>query len=335
MRQTLSRGMVAAAAATGILSLCGNPVYADSHADGTANGSPGVASGNSLQVPVHVPVNVCGNTVNVIAALNPAFGNACGHASGGQASSTGAHATGATSDSPGIGSGNNVQVPVHVPVNACGNGVNVAALLNQASGNSCGEASDTGASSTGAHATGSTSGSPGIGSGNNVQVPVHVPVNACGNGVNVGGLLNEVTGNSCGPDTGSGQTSNGGPGDHGTQTPPQNPQTPPQTPPQNPQTPPQTVPQNPQTPPQTVPQNPQTPPQTVPQNPQTPPQMTTPHEPQAPGVTPAGTPVTAAHPAPALAQTGSEGVIAASAVSVAMLAGGLVLYRRGRVASRF
>ncbi|MFF4958356.1 chaplin, partial [Streptomyces sp. NPDC001222] len=247
---------------------------------------------------------------------------------------------GATSDSPGIGSGNNVQVPVHVPVNACGNGVNVAALLNQASDNSCGEASGSGTSSTGAHATGATSDSPGIGSGNNVQVPVHVPVNACGNGVNVGGLLNEVTGNSCGPATGSGQTSNGGSGNtggHGTQTPPQtppqNPQTPPQTPPQNPQTPPQTPPQNPQMPPQTPPQNPQTPPQTPPQNPQTPPQ-TVPGTPPR-GVTPVGTPVTTAHPAPALAQTGGEGVIAASAVSVAMLAGGLVLFRRGRVASRF
>ncbi len=44
---------------------------------GAAIGSPGVASGNVIQVPVHVPVNVCGNTVNVIGALNPAFGNTC------------------------------------------------------------------------------------------------------------------------------------------------------------------------------------------------------------------------------------------------------------------
>ncbi len=40
-------------------------------------GSPGVLSGNLAQVPVHVPINVCGNTVNVIAALNPTFGNVC------------------------------------------------------------------------------------------------------------------------------------------------------------------------------------------------------------------------------------------------------------------
>ncbi|MGW0363685.1 chaplin [Streptomyces sp. NPDC002990] len=50
---------------------------ADAGAHGAAVGSPGVLSGNLVQVPVHVPVNVCGNTVNVIALLNPAFGNTC------------------------------------------------------------------------------------------------------------------------------------------------------------------------------------------------------------------------------------------------------------------
>ncbi|MEW2496912.1 chaplin [Streptomyces nodosus] len=79
MRQTLSRGMVAAAAATGVLSLCGSPVFADSGAEASTAGSPGVLSGNSVQIPLHVPVNICGNTVDVVAALNPAFGNACGN----------------------------------------------------------------------------------------------------------------------------------------------------------------------------------------------------------------------------------------------------------------
>ncbi|MGW0559294.1 chaplin [Streptomyces sp. NPDC003016] len=45
------------------------------HAQGKAVQSPGVGSGNLVQVPVHAPVNVVGNTVNVIGALNPAFGN--------------------------------------------------------------------------------------------------------------------------------------------------------------------------------------------------------------------------------------------------------------------
>lgn len=46
-----------------------------SWAGGEAKGSPGVVSGNVVQAPVHVPVNVVGNSVNVIGALNPAFGN--------------------------------------------------------------------------------------------------------------------------------------------------------------------------------------------------------------------------------------------------------------------
>lgn len=75
--------MVAAAAATSILSLCGSsPVHADSDASGATKGSPGVLSGNNVQVPVDAPVNACGNSVDVIALLNPAFGNSCANDSG-------------------------------------------------------------------------------------------------------------------------------------------------------------------------------------------------------------------------------------------------------------
>ncbi|WP_266995090.1 chaplin [Streptomyces sp. NBC_00354] len=64
-----SAGLAAAGAA--------GSAMADSSAEGAAVGSPGVLSGNLAQVPVHVPINLCGNTVNIIAALNPAFGNVC------------------------------------------------------------------------------------------------------------------------------------------------------------------------------------------------------------------------------------------------------------------
>jgi hypothetical protein len=70
--------VVATAAATGSLVLAGaGMAVADSGAKGAAVHSPGALSGNVVQVPVHVPVNVCGNTVNIIGALNPAFGNKC------------------------------------------------------------------------------------------------------------------------------------------------------------------------------------------------------------------------------------------------------------------
>lgn len=48
-----------------------------------------------------------------------------------------------------------------------------------------------------AGAQGAAVGSPGVLSGNVVQVPVHVPVNLCGNTVNLGGLLNPAFGNKC------------------------------------------------------------------------------------------------------------------------------------------
>ncbi|SFF16007.1 Small secreted domain [Actinacidiphila alni] len=53
----------------------------------------------------------------------------------GVASASGADACGTAVKSPGVASGNLVQVPVHVPVNISGNSVNVIGLLNPAFGN--------------------------------------------------------------------------------------------------------------------------------------------------------------------------------------------------------
>ncbi|MEU6011134.1 chaplin [Streptomyces sp. NPDC001698] len=46
-------------------------------------------------------------------------------------------------------------------------------------------------------ATGGAANSPGVLSGNVVQVPVHVPVNVCGNTIDVIGVLNPTFGNAC------------------------------------------------------------------------------------------------------------------------------------------
>ncbi|MFK4065149.1 chaplin [Streptomyces sp. NPDC029674] len=48
-----------------------------------------------------------------------------------------AGASGAAANSPGVISGNLLQVPVHVPVNLCGNTVDVIGLLNPTFGNPC------------------------------------------------------------------------------------------------------------------------------------------------------------------------------------------------------
>ncbi|OIV37137.1 chaplin [Mangrovactinospora gilvigrisea] len=54
-----------------------------------------------------------------------------------------------------------------------------------------------GAASASSGAVGTAAGSPGFISGNEVQVPVHVPVNFCGNTITAIGLLNPTFGNMC------------------------------------------------------------------------------------------------------------------------------------------
>jgi hypothetical protein len=128
-------------------------------------------------------------------------------------------ADGTAAGSPGLVSGNVAQLPVHVPVNVCGNTVNVVGLLNPAAGNSCanedsdgvprgGQRSVSVAGGTvageGARAEGDTTGSPGVLAGNGVRLPVHLPVNLSGNSVSVVGVGNASVGNE----------SVNGPGDH-------------------------------------------------------------------------------------------------------------------------
>ncbi|MGW1748617.1 chaplin [Streptomyces sp. NPDC002092] len=204
MRQVTRKGLMTVMAATGVLAAAGGYAHADSGANGSASDSPGVLSGNTVQAPVHVPVNVCGNTVNVVGLLNPASGNECSNGGGGSSSGGhggsggGAQANGHSSHSPGIGSGNTVQAPVDAPVNVCGNTVDIVGLLNPARGNECSnEGGGHGGSGGGAHAGGHSSDSPGIGSGNTVQAPVDVPVNVCGNTVDLVGIGNSAEENEC------------------------------------------------------------------------------------------------------------------------------------------
>ncbi|GES29674.1 chaplin family protein [Streptomyces angustmyceticus] len=50
---------------------------------------------------------------------------------------SGANAAGFAAGSPGILSGNNIQIPINIPINVCGNSLPVASLLNPAFGNIC------------------------------------------------------------------------------------------------------------------------------------------------------------------------------------------------------
>ncbi|MDK1473562.1 chaplin [Streptomyces sp. 549] len=181
MRQVTKKGLISVAAAGGVLALSGGAAHAGSSADGAAQGSPGVLSGNNVQAPVHVPVNACGNTVNAVGLLNPAMGNNCVNKSSAPKGNKGGQDKGGNQ-----GGGNQGG---HQGGGHQGGG--------HQGGHQGGGHHGGGHHGGGAHADGHAGGSPGVGSGNNVQVPVDVPVNACGNSVTVVGGLNPAIGNEC------------------------------------------------------------------------------------------------------------------------------------------
>ncbi|MQS36130.1 chaplin [Streptomyces katsurahamanus] len=152
MRKLHRKGLVTVMLTGGALAMAGQ-AYADSSAVGGAADSPGVIAGNAVQLPVHLPISVCGNTINIAGLLNPTAGNTCENVSSGAGdqatppqgpsqglsntaqSSGGAVAQGGAQNSPGVVSGNGVQLPIDLPVNVSGNSVSVVGALNPALGN--------------------------------------------------------------------------------------------------------------------------------------------------------------------------------------------------------
>ncbi|HEV7628984.1 MAG TPA: chaplin [Streptomyces sp.] len=201
-------------------------------------------------------------------------------------------ATQGAASGSGVLSGNNIQAPIDVPVNVCGNTVSVVGMFNPASGVSCGGGSDTDTVGSGSSSSAQNPGS--IGSGNNVQAPVNVPVNVCGNGVSALTASSPAGSADCGDDSVE-------------------------------------VPDEPSNP-----GNPNEP--GTPDNPGQPPT-----DDDGPGITPAAerapetTDVRAESQPEAtgeLAQTGADTIGIAAPLSVGLLIGGFVLYRRARVASQ-
>ncbi|WP_406391143.1 chaplin [Streptomyces sp. NBC_00887] len=192
MRQVLNKSMIVMAAASGILTAVGGYAHADASAEGAAVNSPGVGSGNVAQVPVHVPVNACGNTVNGAALLNSSFGNECANVGSGKGDWHGQDAE--QSDRH----GDNRSVPSD---NGYDGGNDDASSEHSDRGHGAPSANsyedDAYQGYGGAHAEGVATNSPGVLSGNVIQAPVHIPVNACGNSVNVIGALNAAADNEC------------------------------------------------------------------------------------------------------------------------------------------
>ncbi|MGW4020883.1 chaplin family protein [Streptomyces sp. NPDC005009] len=305
LRQTMTRGVFAAAAATGILSLYGTPAVADSFGAGAADELPSVLAENNAKAPVTAPVNMCHNALGAVAAFNETHDNSCdntSHQAEDRSSGTAQHdsagrhgenATGSGERSSEWLSGNKAEVPVTAPVNMCHNALYGVAAFNETHDNSCGNTShqaedrSSGAAPRdssghqGEDAGDSAEGSYGALHGNEVRVPVHMPVNMCGNTAELISLFNDSYGNSCG--------NYGGYGGYGEEDEPEK----------------------------------ETPPPTHVRMPPA-------HEVEKPPAEEAEVPGNPPH----LAETGSDGMIAAAAAGAVLIAGGAMVYRRGRTASR-
>jgi hypothetical protein len=60
-----------------------------------------------------------------------------GAAGAASAQTGGASANGSAVGSPGVLSGDVIQVPINLPINVCGNSIDIIALLNPTAGNAC------------------------------------------------------------------------------------------------------------------------------------------------------------------------------------------------------
>jgi hypothetical protein len=162
------------------VALGAGPALAD-----VTNGDGSVLGGNQVHAPVSVPVDVSGNAVAVAGhALAGSTGGASVRNNGGQGDQR-------TSGRHSIGGGNQVNAPISAPVNACGNAVTV--FGRAFAGCQGGAKVDNGGGSGGDQRT---SGRHSIIGGNQVNAPVRVPVNVCGNAIAV---IGQAYG-SCGGD---------------------------------------------------------------------------------------------------------------------------------------
>ncbi|AQT70452.1 MULTISPECIES: chaplin [Streptomyces] len=76
-------------------------------------------------------------TIRVLKSLAVAAATGAVVIGGASLAAADAGAQGVAAYSPGVGSGNLIQVPIHIPVNACGNTVSIIGLLNPSFGNTC------------------------------------------------------------------------------------------------------------------------------------------------------------------------------------------------------
>jgi hypothetical protein len=201
----VAAGVLAAGTAFGPGVAANATVYGGGHGhDGKvtmeSSGNFGILNGNQVYAPISIPIDVCGNAV-AIAGLSRAQckggasvsdgGSKHRHASGyrtagwGQGGGKGhggkGHGHGVdmqTSGNYGLGNGNQVFAPISVPIDVCGNAV---ALLGAAQARCKGGASVKRIADRDVKMK--SSGNFGALNGNQVFIPISVPVNVCGNAI--------------------------------------------------------------------------------------------------------------------------------------------------------
>lgn len=201
MHNTAKRGVVFAVATGGLL-LAGAAQSTAEAAVGIAQnggGPAGVLSGDSIDIPAGISLNVCGNGIAVLGTTTPTAdcsGETAGAASGSAAKTTTAAVAGSTGRRGGVLSALAVRAPINVPVNVCGNLAAVAGTADSGSGSTC--SAGPAAGPAGGSSGGSSGSQPspvtaverilgGVLGAINVQAPITVPANICGNTVSAGG----------------------------------------------------------------------------------------------------------------------------------------------------
>ncbi|MFI0406163.1 chaplin family protein [Actinomadura sp. 3N508] len=189
------RAALVAAGAVAVGAAFGSGAVAD-----TTSGNFSVLGGNQVQAPISVPVEASGNAVGAIGAAQA-------QSKGGASVKGARHGGGGGMETSGnfsVGGGNQVKLPISVPVDVCGNAVAIIGLAKaQCKGGasvkshhrsaggweSSGYRTATGSAERGKGGGGmQTSGNFSILGGNQVYAPISVPVNVCGNSVSVLGL---------------------------------------------------------------------------------------------------------------------------------------------------
>ncbi|RCV53666.1 chaplin family protein [Marinitenerispora sediminis] len=145
-------------------------------ADQDTSGNGSVLGGNQINVPVDIEADLCGNALGVLGIS----GAQCSEiAKVLYAASDEGQASQSTSGNGSIAGGNQINVPVNVALDLCGNSVGIAGLA----GADCSKVVEEIAESE--ENQQSTSGNGSIAGGNQINIPVNVALDVCGNAISV------------------------------------------------------------------------------------------------------------------------------------------------------